>query len=146
MNDSSVSILSIHVKAQLARLAFLQEYRQKTQDPYVTSALAFVIEDTQEAIARVASRLRQLDSTVDESLDEAGEKLLRQARSRRSLEDKIKFIRRGLKHQIEWYSDRVKDLRNDADSQAIFVGLAEQARVRLDRWENMMKDLKVPLD
>lgn len=146
MNDSSLSILSEHVKAQLARLAFLQEYRQKTQDPYVTSALAFVIEDTQEAIARVASRLRQLDFTVDESLDEAGQKLLRQARSRRSLEDKIKFIRHGLKHQIEWYSARAKDLRNDADSQAIFVGLAEQARVRLDRWENMMEDLKVPLD
>ena len=146
MNDSSVSILSEHVKAQLARLAFLQEYRQRIRDPYVTSALAFVIEDTQEAIARVASRLRQLDSTVDESLDESGQKLLRQAQSRRSLEDKIKFIRQGLKHQTEWYNARMKDLRNDADSQAIFVGLAEQARVRLDRWENMMKDLKVSLD
>jgi hypothetical protein len=146
MNNSSVSILTEHVKMELARLTFLQEYRAKIQEPYITSALAFAIEDTQEAIARVSSRLRQLDQALDEELDEAGQKLLRQARTRRGIEDQVKFVWRGLKDQLDWYSTRVKDLRDDADSQAIFVGLAEQTRVRLERWENMMKELKVSLD
>jgi hypothetical protein len=55
-------------------------------------------------------------------------------------------VQYGLKHQLEWYGDRLKDLKDDADSQAIFVALAEQTRVRLERWETLMKELKVPLD
>jgi hypothetical protein len=83
---------------------------------------------------------------LDESLDEAGEKLLRQSRTRRSIEDKLKFVQHGLKHQLEWDGARVKDMKDDADSQAILVALAEQTRVRLERWETLMKDLKVSLD
>lgn len=147
MSNSSISILTQHVKAQLANLAVLREYQRNNNDPYVRSALALTIEDTQEAIARVSSRLRQLGQPIlDQTLDEAGEKLLRQFRSRRSMEDKLKFVRQGLKHQLEWSHARLKDLKGDADSQATLVALAEQNRVRLERWETMMKDLKVELD
>ena len=147
MTDSSVSILNQCVKTQLGRLAVLREYREQINDPYIKSGLAFAIEDTQEAIARVASRLRQFDHTlIDQNLDETGEKLLRQARTRRGTEDRLKFVRQGLKYQLEWYSARVKELRDDLDSQAILVALAEQTRVRLERWETLMKDLKVPFD
>jgi hypothetical protein len=147
MANASISILTQHLKSQLAYLAVLREYHQGSDNPYFRSALSFGLEDTQEAIARVASRLRQLGHPLlDQSLDEAGEKLLRQARSRRGLEDKLKFVQYGLKHQLEWYGAYLKDLKDDADSQAIFVALAEQTRVRLERWETLMKDLKVPLD
>ncbi|MCL4298300.1 MAG: hypothetical protein KJ077_21365 [Anaerolineae bacterium] len=147
MANTSVSILTQHLKSQLAYLAVMREYHQGGESPYFKSALSFALEDTQEAIARVASRLRQLGHPLlDHSLDEAGEKLLRQARSRRGLEDKLKFVQHGLKHQLEWYGTRLKDLKDDADSQAIFVALAEQTRVRLERWETLMKELKVPLD
>ena len=47
---------------------------------------------------------------------------------------------------MEWYGTRLKDLKDDADSQAILVALAEQARVRLERWETLMKEMKVPMD
>jgi hypothetical protein len=124
----------------------LQEYRERVRDANVKSALAFTIEDTQEAIARVSSRLRQFDVLTDQTLDEAGEKLLRQSRTRRSVEDKIKFVWQGLKYQVEWYSARIKELKDDLDSQAIFVALAEQAAVCLERWETMMKDMKVTFD
>ena len=147
MTDSSVSILNQCVKTQLGRLAVLREYREQINDPYIKSGLAFAIEDTQEAISRVASRLRQFDHTLaDQNLDETGEKLLRQARTRRGTEGRLKFVRQGLKYQLEWYSARVKELRDDLDSQAILVALAEQTRVRLERWETLMKDLKVPFD
>ncbi len=62
------------------------------------------------------------------------------------MEDKLKFVRQGLKHQLEWSQARFKDLKDDADSQQTLVALAEQNRVRLERWETMMKDLKVELD
>ena len=147
MSDSSISILTQHIKAQLGHLAVLREYRQGNDNPYFKSALNFAIEDAQEAIARVASRLRQLGQPLlDQTLDEAAEKHLRQSRSRRSLEDKLKFVHNGLKYQLEWYGDRLKELKNDADSQATFVALAEQTRVRLERWENLMKELKVQMD
>jgi hypothetical protein len=148
MSQASISILTQHLKAQLAHLAMLREYhRSSNENPYFKSALSFALEDAQEAIARVASRLRQLGQPLlDESLDEAGEKLLRQSRTRRSIEDKLKFVQHGLKHQLEWDGARVKDMKDDADSQAILVALAEQTRVRLERWETLMKDLKVSLD
>ena len=147
MSDASVSILTQHLKAQLGHLAVLREYRQSSDNPYFKSALNFAMEDAQEAIARVASRLRQLGRPLlDQTLDEAAEKYLRQSRSRRSLEDKLKFVHQGLKYQLEWYGGRLKDLRDDADSQAIFVALAEQTRVRLERWENLMQELKVSFD
>lgn len=147
MSHSSVAMLTQNIKAHLAHLAVLREYQQKNDNPYFKSALTLTIEDAQEAIARVASRLRQLGyPLVDQTLDEAGDKLLRQARGRRGVEDRLKFVRHWLKHQLEWYTTQVKELKDDADSQAIFVALAEQTRVRLERWENLMQDLKVSLD
>ena len=144
MSNASINILKQHLKTQLERLVMLREYQRNIKDPYVTSALSFVIEDTQEAIARVSSRLRQLGAvTTGQISEETTEKLLRQSRSRRALEDKIIFVWRGLRHQLEWYDAQIKHLMDDADTQAIFVALAEQARVRLERWENLMDEMKV---
>jgi hypothetical protein len=55
-------------------------------------------------------------------------------------------VRHGLEFQLKWYEANFKDLADDADTQAIFVALAEQTRVRLERWENLMREMKVSLD
>ena len=147
MSDKSRNILKQHLTTQLERLVMLREYHRNIEDPYVTSALSFVIEDTQEAIARVSSRLRQLGAvTTGQISEETTEKLLRQSRSRRALADKLIFVWRGLRHQLEWYDTQIKNLVDDPDTQAIFVALAEQARVRLERWENLMDEMKVSPD
>ncbi len=146
MSNGSVTLLTQYIKAHLERLAFLQEYYQNIQNAQVRLALNMVIEDTQEAIARASSRLRQLGQAPGQTLAVTDEKLLRQSRSRRSVVDKLKFVRHGLKHQLEWYQNHLPDLTDDPDSQAILVGLAEQAKLRLERWESLMKDLKVSLD
>jgi hypothetical protein len=146
MSLTSISILTEHNKVQLGRLAYLKEYSRNINDNYVKLILAHVIEDTQEAIARVASRLRQLDQSPGRAFDEPDEKLLRQSRTRRGVEDKLWFVRQGLSYQLDWYEARFKDLADDADTQAIFVALAEQTRVRLERWDNLMQDMKVPMD
>jgi len=127
------------------RLSVLQEYHQTIADPYVKSALNFAIEDTQEAIAQGASRLRQLDQISTTRLaDSARQKLLQQARSRRSLGDKIIFVWRGLQYQFDWYHKQMNKLIDDSDTQAVFVAMAEQARIRLERWETLMDEMKVP--
>lgn len=147
MADSTVILLAQNLKNQLAQLAVLREYHKSNESPYFKSALALAKEDVQEGIARVASRLRQLGhAPSDQTLDEAGEKLLRQSYNQRGLEAQMKFVWHGLKHQLEWYGAHTKDMKYDADSQAIFVALAEQTRVRLERWETLMRDLKVSLD
>ena len=144
MNNPSITMLAQHLKTQLERLVMLREYQRNIDDPYVKSALSFVIEDTQEAIARISSRLRQLGAISTHQISaEATEKLFRQSRSRRALADKIIFVWRGLKHQVEWYDTHLKNLIRDPDSQAILVALAEQARLRLERWENLMDEMKV---
>ena len=143
MTNKSVAMLSQTLKAHLERLVVLREYHKNIDDPYVKSALSFTIEDTQEAIARVASRLRQLGVSTGQISEETTEKLLLQSRSCHTLTDRIVFIWRGLKHQVEWYHNNVKNLLQDPDSQAILVALAEQARLRLDRWENLMDEMKV---
>lgn len=147
MSNTSETILTEHLKAQLERLIMLREYHRNIDDPYVKSALSFVIEDTQEAVAHVSSRLRQLGTVATSQLsEEITQKLLRQSRSRRALGDKIIFVWRGLNHQLEWYEAQTKHLIGDPDSQAILVALAEQARVRLERWENLMEEMKVSPD
>jgi len=146
MSHASVLILTQHNQVQLARLKYLQEYSRNIDDNQVKLALAQAIEDTQEAIARVASRLRQLDQPSGQILNEQDEKLVRQARTRRGVADKLRFVKQGLKFQLEWYEARLKDLADDADAQAIFAALAEQTRVRLERWDNLMKDMKVPAE
>jgi hypothetical protein len=146
MSHTSVLILTQHNQVQLARLKYLQEYSRNINDNQVKLALAQAIEDTQEAIARVASRLRQLDQPSGQVLNEQDEKLVRQARTRRGVADKLRFVKQGLKFQLEWYEARLKDLADDADAQAIFAALAEQTRVRLERWNNLMKDMKVPAE
>ena len=146
MSLTSIAILTQHNQVQLTRLAYLQEYSDKIDDAYVKLILSQAIEDVHEAIARVASRLRQLGQATGQALAETDEKLLRQARTRRGPEDKLRFVRQGLKFQLDWYEARFKDLAGDPDSQAIFVALAQQTRVRLERWDKLMKDLKVSLE
>lgn len=146
-SNSSVPILTHHLKNQLERLVVLREYHRNIDDPHVKLALSFIIEDTLEAIARVSSRLRQLGSiAVSQISAETSDKLLLQSRSCRALVDKLRFVWRGLKYQLEWYNTQIKAMINDADSQAILVALAEQTRVRLERWENLMDEMKVSLD
>ncbi|MCB0191978.1 MAG: hypothetical protein KDJ65_08540 [Anaerolineae bacterium] len=147
MTNPSVAILTEHQKAQMERLVMLRDYQKLIDDPYVKSALIFVIEDTQEAIARGASRLRQVGAMqVSKFSEDVNNKLLRQGRQRRGLGDKIWFIYNGLQHQLQWYERQIKALVDDADTQATFVALAEQLRVRIDRWRNLMIEMKVPLD
>lgn len=146
MNHNSIALLTQHNQVQLARLAYLEEYSQKIDNAQIKLSLGQVIEDIYEAVARVASRLRQLDQPTGQALDEVDEKLLRQARTRRGLADQLRFVRQGLKFQLDWYEARLKDLSGDADSQAIFVALAQQARVRLARWDKLMADLKVSVE
>ena len=146
MSDRSVSILVQHNQVQLGRLAYLKEYSQNIDDNHVRLVLAQAIEDTQEAIARVSSRLRQLGRAPGRVLDDEDEKLLRQSRARRGVADKLQFVRQGLKFQLEWYEARVRDPADDADTQAIFVALAEQTRVRLASWDNLMRDMKAPIN
>jgi hypothetical protein len=145
MSHKSVSILVQHNQVQLGRLAYLKEYSQNIDDNHVRLVLAQAIEDTQEAIARVSSRLRQLGEAPGQLLEEADEKLLRQSRARRGVADRLQFVRQGLKFQLEWYEARIRDLAEDADTQAIFVALAEQTRVRLTSWDNLMRDMKASI-
>lgn len=123
----------------------LRDYQRLIDDPYVKSALSFVIEDTHEAIARVASRLRQIEAMqVSKFSEETSDKLLRQGRQRRGLGDKIWFVYNGLQYQLQWYERQIKALVGDANTQAIFVALAEQLRLRIERWQNLMAEMKVP--
>ncbi len=144
MANKSVPILTQHLKIQLERLTMLREYHKNIKDPHVKTNLSFIIEDTQEAIARVSSRLRQLDAVSPSQLsEEVTNQLLRQSRSRRALKDKIIFVWQGLNHQTEWYTSYIPKLINDPDSQAIFVTLVEQSRSCLARWEGLMTEMKV---
>jgi hypothetical protein len=145
MSASSILILTQHNKAQLSRLAFLQEYHRRINETQSKLMLAQMIEDTQEALARAASRLRQLGEAPARILEEEDDKLLRQSRSRRGDADQLRFVWQGLKGQLEWYQGRHKELQSDPDTQAIFVALTEQTRLRLERLEGLMKSLKVPL-
>jgi hypothetical protein len=146
MEQDSSTVLKKHLEYQLEWLTVLEEYKQKIDDPHVKPVLSFMIEDTQEAIARVSSRLRQLGMSTGHAQEEVEYKRLYQARARHYLADRIKFIWQGLKHQLQWYQTEIKGLRDDADSQALFVALAEQTRVRLERWERLMSEMKVSLD
>jgi hypothetical protein len=144
MSNNSIEILTEHLKAHLGRLEMLREYRKNIDDPYVKSALSFTIEDTQEAIAHISSRLRQVGTVSPFQVSgETPEKLLFQSRSRKALGDKIKFVYSGLSHQVEWYNSRIPELRHDPDSQAVLVALREQAKLRLERWETLMVEMKV---
>ncbi|MEW5958312.1 MAG: hypothetical protein AB1801_11340 [Chloroflexota bacterium] len=144
-HQASILLLTQHNQVQLARLAYLTEYSRQIQDTAVKLALAQAIEDTQEAIARVASRLRQLGEAPGRALDEAHEKLVRQARSRRGLAEQLKFVHQGIRFQLEWYEARAKEVSGDADTQAILVALAEQTRLRLSRWADLLTEMKVSL-
>ena len=145
MSRKSISILAQHNQVQLSRLAYLKEYSQNIDDNHIRLVLAQAIEDIQEAIARVSSRLRQLGQAPGRAPEEADEKLLRQSRARRGVADKLQFVRQGLKFQLEWYEARIRDLTDDPDTQAIFVALAEQTRVRLASWDNLMTDMKASI-
>jgi len=140
MSQSSASLLTKHNKAQLERLAYLQEYRKNIDDPYVTQTLSLLIEDAQEALARVAGRLRQLGEAPGLIPDQTDNKLLNQSRARRNLADQVQFVRQGLSFQLDWYKTQTKQLLDDLETQAVLVALARQTELRLKQWDNDLAD------
>lgn len=141
---NSATALNAHLKELGEQLVVLRQFQQTTDKPYIKSALSFVIEDTQEAIAKTASRLRQLGQKPANQMpsDAAVAKLVR-THNQQTLGDKLQSVWQALKQRLDWYATQVKNLKDDADTQAILVALAEQARVRLERWENLMDEMKV---
>jgi len=135
-------ILNQFLEDQKERLAVYRTYRRTIDSPYVKSALSFVIEDTQESIARIASRLRQLDHPPSPQIFDAP----RQPYPRQRLDKQLRFVRASLQAQLEWYNTQTKKLLADADTQATLVALAEQTRMRLERWDNLMDEMKVSVD
>lgn len=144
MSNASVTNLSQLLAILRARLVVFREFQANTDDSYYRTALNFVIEDTQEAIARTASRLRQLgERTADRTSTKTLQIDLSDAREQEDLAYALIYVWRALKEQLDWYNTTVKTLLDDADTQAILVALAEQNRVRLERWENLMAEMKV---
>lgn len=141
---NSATALNAHLKELGEQLVVLRQFQQTTDKPYIKSALSFVIEDTQEAIAKTASRLRQLGQKPASQMpaDAVAAKLVR-THNQQTLGDKLQSVWQALKHRLDWYTAQVKNLKDDADTQAILVALAEQVRVRLERWENLMDEMKV---
>ena len=140
MSQSAAPILIKHNKAQLERLAYLQEYRQNIDDRYVTEALTLLIEDAQEALARVASRLRQLGEAPGLISEQTDTKLLNQSRARRNLADQVQFVRQGLSFQLDWYRTQIKHLQHDLETQAVLVALAQQTEFRLNQWDDTLAE------
>lgn len=144
MMKNTVTHLNEHLKNLGEQLTVFRQYHQTTDKPYVNSALSFVIEDTQEAIARTASRLRQLgEKPTGHLFDELATAKIQRAHRKQTLGDKVQFVWRSLKQRLDWYTTHINSFKDDADSQAILVALAEQTRVRLERWENLMDEMKV---
>jgi hypothetical protein len=144
MSNTSVHNLSQLLGILRERLVVFREFQANTDDPYYRAALKFVIEDTQEAIARTASRLRQLgERTADRTSATPPQIDLSAARMQEDLAYALIYVWRALKAQLDWYNTTAKTLLDDADTQAILVALAEQNRVRLERWENLMDEMKV---
>ncbi|RME77213.1 MAG: hypothetical protein D6784_04075 [Chloroflexi bacterium] len=143
MKPQSIPILTQHNKIQLERLAYLQEYSRQTDSPRFKLALSQLIEDAEEAIARVSSQLRRLDASPGQVEKETSRQLLQQARARRGQAAQMKFVRQGLVLLLEWYDTHSRQLQDDPDSQAILTALAEQTRWRLNRFDNLLQELKV---
>ena len=143
MSGSSVTTLSQLLSMLRNRLAMYRQLRAKTEDPYFRSALSFVIEDTQEAVARSASRLRQLgERTADRASISVPNINENEDHVQGDLAHKLMLVWQALKEQLDWYTTTTKSLLDDPDTQAILVALAEQNRVRLERWENLMDEMK----
>ncbi len=143
MTQLSAPILVKHNKAQLERLAYLQEYQQNIDESDVKQALGLLIEDTHEAIARVASRLRQLDEAPGLIEEDVDNKLLNQSRARRGIVDQLRFVRQGLSFQLDWYKLQIKNLQHDLETQGVLVALAQQTEFRLNWWTNMMTEFQI---
>lgn len=147
MADKSLRILIEHLSTQRQNMEIYQEYHNVTPRPYIKSILKLLIEDTYEAIARTASRMRQLDGSPGRhGLDDSTRSKIRRAHRQRNEEEKLKFVWQGLNTQLQWYGDQIDVLVDDADTQALLVALAEQTRVHLNRWEKLMEEMKVSPD
>ena len=147
MADKSLKILTEHLSTQRQNMEIYQEYHNIPPRPYIKSLLTLLIEDTYEAIAKTASRMRQLDGSPGRhGLDDSTRSKIRQAHRQRTEEEKLKFVRQRLNQHLQWCGDQINALVDDADTQALLVALAEQTRTRLNRWETLMEEMKVSPD
>ena len=147
MSRTALKIFSQHLFTQQQNLELYREYQKITHRPNIKSTLDFLIDDAREAIALIASRLRQFNARPgDQTLPDGSITKIRRAQSRRSEVQQIKYVWRNLDKQLEAYQIQIQTLADDSDTQATLITLVQYTEHSLQRWEALMKEMKVSPD
>jgi hypothetical protein len=143
MDEPSLEDLGALLQAYLNCLELCRAFRKQTDDPDVRAALGTLIDDLQEPLASLASRLRRRGvASGAYELDRQGKTTLRELLGTRSLPEQLLTVRGSLANLVAWYSEHLPADQKDPSIRDWLASLSTQTRGLLESWDRHIKEMK----
>ncbi len=131
------------LQAYLNCLELCRALNKQTHDPHGREALGTLIDDLQESLVLLASRLRRRGVAPGTfELDRQGKARIREVLGTCSVREQLLAIRRSLAHLVAWYAAHWPAPHADRSSLDWLESLSVQASGMSERWDRHMYEMK----
>jgi hypothetical protein len=129
--------LARNLEYKITYLEIYQEYLKQVSDPDVIEFLQQLMDDQQNSIAGLSSRLRRLGHPVNQAA--SLEKLKAQAFTRRDTLGRLQFVQTGLERSAAWYAEQLLDreMAGDPATRHLLIDLGQTEAAAL-WWANTL--------
>jgi hypothetical protein len=149
MAEFPVKAWQAHLQAYLNCLELCQAFRRQVDDEHVGQALDALLDEGQEALASLATCLRQQGAAPGAlELDRRGKAAIHELLALRALRDQLLMMRSSLAGLVTWQAEHLPD---DADPvmnpemKNLLASSLAQTRRMLDRWDQHMGEMGAAL-
>ncbi len=143
MAEFRVETWQAHLQAYLNCLELCQAFRNQADDEHVRQALDVLLDEGQDALASLASCLRQQGAAPGAlELDRRGKAAIHELLALRALRDRLLMVRSSLADLVAWHASHLPDDADPAIKDSLASSLA-QTRHMLDRWDQHLAEMGV---
>ncbi len=137
MAEFPVEAWQAHLQAYLNCLELCQAFRKQVDDEHVGQTLDALLDEGQDALASLASCLRQQGAAPGAlELDRRGKAAIRELLALRALRDQLQAVRSCLADLVAWQAAHLPD-----DADPVLKDAPAQTRHMLDRWDQHIAEM-----
>jgi hypothetical protein len=148
MAEFPVKAWQAHLQAYLNCLELCQAFRRQVDDEHVRQALDALLDEGQDALASLASCLRQQGAAPGAlELDRRGKAAIHELLALRALRDRLLMVRSSLAGLVTWHAAHLSDadLAMNVEMKDLLASSLALTRRMLDQWDQHMAELGAAL-
>ena len=139
---NDVLALRRNILSRLDYKALFEDFRKSLRERDIVPLIDEFIDEELETLSLLAGQLRRAGAAMPDLEEGRDRDLTFQFRARRDPLDQLEFLRRGAEGAAEWYEERAGDESLSEGTRAMFAGLGQWQRRRIERLDELTDRLQ----